>query len=195
MATKPLKSKSIKNLFSFHSADIKDGDEIIVDLLSHTEIDSNGCMARLGRAEVCWNAYIKIATVPSKYVNKQYIDSLEGVNINDVNCDFVDITYRHEGVCSLDDIRVFVGTIFLSYPEAETTVLAASAKLVPMTRHTRINSYGPFKDVVSAADIMTEGSIINYNFNPQLPENHIFFEQPFTSDAIQPQPAFHRPNK
>ena len=157
-----------------------ENDYMIIDLLSHKAIAYGDFLKLTDRQESCWDVEIMLATVPTTYATPEYLAGLNTAPQGDwrnINADIGELIYHHEGICSVKDIQIMVGKLYLEYVDPKTTLLVASAKITPMSLPQRLKRHGTFKTPVDASDTLD----INYYFDSSLIENLSFFERPFTN--------------
>lgn len=130
--------------------------------------------------ELCWEVIYRVRTIPSVYLNDPEMAEEVIANMA-TEYDEFEISYVHQGMCTHAEFMSFVAHIFIEFLDPQTHLIAAQAKVIPVSLADHLRRYGPFKNAVTDIDSVE----ICYQFDPKDPMNWDFFDRPLTST---PQP-------
>lgn len=124
----------------------------------------------------CWEIQYIIRTIPGVYFSTPEIEQ-ETLRTIDTEFDEYEMNYVHQTFCDHRDIGPIMAHILNGFLDSGTHLLAAQAKLIPISIPNYLKKYGKFGTPIDSSQPFD----IIYEWDPKQPLNWDFFERPLTS--------------
>ncbi len=152
-------------------------DYLLIDWVHQENTGPKGEFSQKIRQTLCcWEVHYIIRTIPGIYFSTPELAAATMETI-DTEFDEYELFYAHKVICDHSEIGPILAHILNEFLDNGTHLLAAQAKLIPMTIADFVKKHGEV-----GASIDSKGAIqITYEWDPKHLLNLDFFQRPLTS--------------
>jgi len=159
------------------NCEFTDEDYLLIDWVHQEQSGPKGEFTRkVNNKPCCWKVHYIIRTIPGVYFSTPEIEEETVKSIN-TEFDEFELYYTHHALCDYKDIGPITAHILTNFLDNGTHLLAAQAKLIPVSIGDYLKEFGRFGNNI---DSNSPYEIV-YEYDPKHLLNWDFFERPLTS--------------
>ena len=162
---------------SANNVEFTEDDYLLIDWVHQDQSGPKGDFTRkVNNKPCCWKIHYIIRTIPGVYFSTPELEE-ETLKTIDTEFDEFELFYTHQAFCDYKDIGPITAHILNAFLDSGTHLLAAQAKLIPVSIADFLKEYGKFGSTIDSNQPYT----INFEWDPSHPKNWDFFQRPLTS--------------